>query len=226
MRTMKLRGFTLIELLVVIAIIAILAAILFPVFAQAREAARRASCKSNLKQLGTAVSMYTQDYDERMMIGYNWAPTSDPLGNRATLYPYIKNEAVWKCPSDGVWYGQNNRWSSYGSMTDTWYRDHYWDQKTGGDQTVCSGVNPDNLCNADTNGVSMASIDKPAEKGQFMDQLGWHVGAPVDPNIRDSKGNVIESARRHICYLDGHVKFDTIQAYAPSPSTGTNARVH
>jgi prepilin-type N-terminal cleavage/methylation domain-containing protein len=60
----KQRGFTLIELLVVIAIIAILAAILFPVFAQAREAARRASCVSNLRQLGTATMLYTQDYDE------------------------------------------------------------------------------------------------------------------------------------------------------------------
>src|SRR6187401_1567965 len=63
------RGFTLIELLVVIAVIAILAAILFPVFAQAREAARKASCQSNLKQLGIAIAMYSQDYDGHLVTG-------------------------------------------------------------------------------------------------------------------------------------------------------------
>src|SRR5215471_14245464 len=65
-------GFTLIELLVVIAIIAILAAILFPVFAQAREKARQTSCLSNTKQLGTAIIMYIQDYDESHPMGWGW----------------------------------------------------------------------------------------------------------------------------------------------------------
>lgn len=104
------RGFTLIELLVVIAIIAILAAILFPVFAQAREAARKASCQSNLKQMGAAWVMYVQDYDERY-------PTAQPqnawdtcpdmkdrgafggwIGN--LLIPYSKNAAIFECPSN------------------------------------------------------------------------------------------------------------------------------
>lgn len=71
-------GFTLIELLVVIAIIAILAAILFPVFAQAREAARRTNCVSNMKQFGTGIMMYTQDYDELMPhAAMNWWAASD-----------------------------------------------------------------------------------------------------------------------------------------------------
>jgi len=90
-------GFTLIELLVVIAIIAILAAILFPVFARARENARRASCLSNLKQLGLATMMYGQDYDELLPVG---ATQGNPLPNvTLALEPYVKNRQLFYCPS-------------------------------------------------------------------------------------------------------------------------------
>ncbi len=110
------RGFTLIELLVVIAIIAILAAILFPVFAKAREKARQTSCLSNLKQLGLGFQMYTQDYDERMPgpapfdpenhgWGYygHWVPAMFPpmAVEDGGLYPYVKNNQIYLCPSDG-----------------------------------------------------------------------------------------------------------------------------
>lgn len=94
------RAFTLIELLVVIAIIAILAAILFPVFARAREAARQSSCTSNLKQTGTAVMMYAQDYDELMPFNYMYDATQSNLWWWQDLVrPYIKNEQVYSCPS-------------------------------------------------------------------------------------------------------------------------------
>ena len=98
------RGFTLIELLVVIAIIAILAAILFPVFARARENARRASCLSNLKQIGLGMMQYTQDYDEKYTLqDIDGQTLGTPLGTGISvadiLQPYIKSEQVWKCPS-------------------------------------------------------------------------------------------------------------------------------
>jgi len=102
-RNSSFEGFTLIELLVVIAIIGILAAILFPVFAKAREKARQAACQSNLKQLGIAVAMYTQDYDNK----YPFADMGyiDATGRRMWWFnvydPYVKNKQVWVCPTAG-----------------------------------------------------------------------------------------------------------------------------
>jgi prepilin-type N-terminal cleavage/methylation domain-containing protein/prepilin-type processing-associated H-X9-DG protein len=95
------RGFTLIELLVVIAIIAILAAILFPVFAKAREKARQASCLSNCKQLAIAVISYSQDYDEKL-VGYSTQSNGTFYSVWTMLNPYIKNTQVWICPSQSL----------------------------------------------------------------------------------------------------------------------------
>ncbi|HEY3414727.1 MAG TPA: prepilin-type N-terminal cleavage/methylation domain-containing protein [Armatimonadota bacterium] len=101
-RSRRGAGFTLIELLVVIAIIAILAAILFPVFAKARERAKMIACLSNTKQLANALHMYLDDNDGRLM--YNpYAPTDNPGGRQANfivcLEPYVKSTDVWACPS-------------------------------------------------------------------------------------------------------------------------------
>lgn len=96
------RGFTLIELLAVIAIIAILAAILFPVFARAREKARQSSCLSNIKQLGTAVLMYTQDYDEVLPYAIGGADMSHLATMMELLGPYTKNRQIERCPSDST----------------------------------------------------------------------------------------------------------------------------
>ncbi len=104
-RRSAVKAFTLIELLVVIAIIAILAAILFPVFAQARAKARQTACLSNEKQIGTALMMYAQDYDETLPIS-NYYPWCGNAVNAITnpkwmdlLFPYVKNTQVFTCPS-------------------------------------------------------------------------------------------------------------------------------
>jgi prepilin-type N-terminal cleavage/methylation domain-containing protein/prepilin-type processing-associated H-X9-DG protein len=97
MRKNQRPGFTLIELLVVIAIIAILAAILFPVFAQAREKARSTTCLSNMKQLGTATTMYMQDYDGAYPLAWYQTPQ---YGFDVVLFPYIKSYQVFECPSN------------------------------------------------------------------------------------------------------------------------------
>lgn len=96
------QGFTLIELLVVIAIISILAAILFPVFARARENARRSSCMSNLKQIGLGVMMYTQDYDERYPWTLMYYSSSINANWRTSVQPYVKSTQVFVCPSSSA----------------------------------------------------------------------------------------------------------------------------
>lgn len=111
------RAFTLIELLVVIAVISLLAAILFPVFARARESARRANCMSNLKQIGMGVMMYVQDYDESYPPNYN---SSNPSNARlrywgGMIFPYIKNVDAFFCPSSPIEVEKNPYPPTYGA---------------------------------------------------------------------------------------------------------------
>ena len=142
------KGFSLIELLVVIAIIAILAAILFPVFAQAREKARQASCLSNCKQIATAVQLYVDDYDETVPIifnslvdisnvdssypckqGFGWlmyglgSTEDNPWSWRDMIVPYVKNLGVYICPSgfkNVPGYGYNNGLCVNGNTNNLW----------------------------------------------------------------------------------------------------------
>lgn len=220
-----------------------------PVFARVREQARRASCASNLKQLGLAVLMYVQDYDERFPCGDNWHgdnPAVDAqyyCGTTFMLRSYIKSERIWRCPDDSNWDSSSEKLdyrASYGLMFDHWYDWHFWDANngdpgTGQDTTVSvaqnaslslpnDGVNGTPFCNngypGGRSGVSLAAVRTPAEKGMILDQQSWHEG--LAQNQIAVNNIAVDGARRNVCYVDGHVKFDPITAYAPTASTGTN----
>ncbi len=126
MRIARKRGFTLIELLVVITIIAILAAILFPVFARAREKARASGCQSNLKQIGLAILQYVSDYDDVLPIGSYNSPPLTGIRWMHQIYPYVKNAQIFTCPSDPT-----RTWdpSAYGNAGNYGYNAYFLNQQ-------------------------------------------------------------------------------------------------
>jgi prepilin-type N-terminal cleavage/methylation domain-containing protein/prepilin-type processing-associated H-X9-DG protein len=230
MRGRPSRGFTLIELLVVIAIIAILAAILFPVFAQAREKARQSMCLSNTKQIGLALSMYVQDYDESFPnVWFNY----DSIGSPSYLWvkvlvPYVKNEGVWNCPSvtnAGRWYeGCITMDCDYGMNSDAFY---YYRREVapvyGGTRRMAELTYPSELLYA-----TELTGDRFNEAGQRI--LGRRVGAPwvsrADPcrNMWDYVGEP-HNQGTNIVYADGHAKWMKKDAMCAENRRGNVSRL-
>jgi prepilin-type N-terminal cleavage/methylation domain-containing protein/prepilin-type processing-associated H-X9-DG protein len=158
-------AFTLIELLVVIAIIAILAAILFPVFARAREKARQASCLSNTKQLTLGLLMYAQDYDEKYPT-YYWGEGNSGIPNSVTwwggIYPYVKNTQLYACPSQG-WEGHNTH--------QVWI-----DFDPNFDNSVSIAYGYNELIGNVGGGLKMARLSRPAETVLLADCSSTWIG--------------------------------------------------
>jgi prepilin-type N-terminal cleavage/methylation domain-containing protein/prepilin-type processing-associated H-X9-DG protein len=168
----KKNGFTLIELLVVIAIIAILAAILFPVFAQAREKARGISCVSNQKQLALSIMMYTQDYDEVFPTGVQQSWWDDTW--IVNVQPYVKNLQVFRCPDDPIgtppftWAGIRLSYATNGLLSN-------WLQSVTNNYTTIAGGNMIGVIGMSqswmgTQTASNASITYPAATVLFTEK--------------------------------------------------------
>jgi len=202
MTTRMRRGFTLIELLVVIAIIAVLAAILFPVFAQAREMARRTTCTSNLHQIGSATMMYLQDFDETFMVAnfddsaLNYPPQThryadgSPIFMIDLLQPYVRNIGVFYCPTMRA---QPGRIPSFRSDYN-FLCVHGWSLLPG----FGAFNNPAHgVCSH-----ALASIGRSAQKPMVVcDALGEHIGVSTTAVYAQGRIGAV-----NICYVDGHVK--------------------
>jgi prepilin-type N-terminal cleavage/methylation domain-containing protein/prepilin-type processing-associated H-X9-DG protein len=183
---MKKRGFTLIELLVVIAIIAILAAILFPVFARAREKARQTSCLSNVKQIILAEVMYEQDYNECTASYSSHPGQAAQYDYRAMLEPYLKSDQIGQCPSAA----ETTAWNYGPNISDVGVAN----LATGHGYLYCFR--------------KVASFQFPAETAIFTDSAGsnWRYNSTTSA----LQGMVFRhNEGANVGYLDGHAKFVT-----------------
>ena len=180
------RGFTLIELLVVIAIIAILAAILFPVFARAREKARQTSCLSNVKQIMLGVLMYAGDYDERLPMASNWLISGGSMRWYQAIEPYVKNANVFDCPSCP----SDSPYHSYG-----WNYQEFGEGHTGGNLSKYPAT-------------KLAAIESPATTILIGDS-SWSGGSNGTYLFRrhEVRSSTVHNGGGNMALLDGHAKW-------------------
>jgi prepilin-type N-terminal cleavage/methylation domain-containing protein/prepilin-type processing-associated H-X9-DG protein len=200
-------GFTLIELLVVIAIIAILAAILFPVFARARENARKANCQSNLKQIATGVMMYAQDYDEMLPKSALYVTSTDFYTWPSMIAPYLKNTDVYVCPS-----APSVRWTGAKNVTQT--LGYGYSQVVAGGPALAEIAAPASL-------VLVADAGRLNTNGNTYYLIDWdqsQADNAVPPEPRHSDG-------ANLAFCDGHVKWYAKTKYGVFGDASTDVPV-
>jgi prepilin-type N-terminal cleavage/methylation domain-containing protein/prepilin-type processing-associated H-X9-DG protein len=209
----KCRAFTLIELLVVIAIIAVLAAILFPVFAQARAKARQITCASNLRNLGTAVLMYAQDYDERLPLAAYATSDGDFFTWHDLTDPYAKNKDIWHCPSSAVKNADaGGRITTHFGYNARYLTDFALDFSNAGSHSA----------------VSLAAIAQPSETllltdakssiaGSWCGDDGKFLLPPGEKNAHCwGRPNPVHNEGANVLWGDGHVKWARLPAFYAS----------
>jgi prepilin-type N-terminal cleavage/methylation domain-containing protein/prepilin-type processing-associated H-X9-DG protein len=223
--TWQRRGFTLIELLVVIAIIAILAAILFPVFAQAREKARTASCSSNMKQIALAILMYAQDYDQTFPknwncpVGCQQVPGDGPVDWMEVVQPYTKNWAIFMCPSANL-PGPYSPEGLYIHSCSIGLGRSRWGRRGGyglncGREGVIGQIGPGPGGNSYHRVVKDAVIKYPAETILVAECVYWcgmycgvgHAGADTGSTTGWDARRVDHNDGMNVAWTDGHVKY-------------------
>lgn len=225
-RTMP--GFTLIELLVVIAIIALLAAILFPVFAQAREKARQISCLSNEKQIGMAMMMYEQDYDEEFpasnyFSGITLTTNGNQINTMMLVVPYLKANHVWACPSNPY----NDKAMNYGTTQDAFcsyaLNMQVFDATYYGAPHTSSFIDkPSNkIMLGESVAYAFGSAPPPAGNGAGSTSLGWSYWNTNDQSGFPTEAFCHRSGIMNVVYCDGHAK-----AVPPEATAGANNQIN
>ncbi len=230
------RGFTLIELLVVIAIIAILAAILFPVFAKAREQARKTACLSNTKQIGTALQMYAQDYDETYAMRYG---SGDPVDFengfqrswKNMLNAYIKNRDVFKCPSnptsrkgDFVWDGMKSTTGYYAGGYSMWLPDEWLSGQMGHGASY-----PQHMAGVEAPASSLIILETSwrfPDTGPYLtycEPSPCNAGDEAQTPGPSSWNSGHSKKASNIIYLDSHAKWGRLKGTFAEENGGLNA---